>query len=604
MNKEAIEEYQRKLQLLTEDEKIARDLYLRKLARGEVEGPVMGIPSLDKVWLKYYSEEQIKSLVPNMNIIEYVEYQNRDNLDNIAIDDYEGTYTYRDLFNIKDKVANSLYKMGVKKDKTVVMMFPNICYEDFVFYGVAKTGGAILPLVPEYTKEQVKDAINDVEAEYFFIFDALLTKEMEEEIYINTNIKHIIDISYTPLVNRDERTLSWQEFLKIGASFEMPNVRRNPEDLLFIAKTGGTTGKPKSVKLNDKSFITLVHQYIHSDLPYDKGDRWLRLWPIFSATAAVSSFFLAHAAGMQEVIRLFPKFEDFAQLVLDTKSNHLILVPMLLDALEKSHTFDNQDLSFIKTAGCGGMPITKEFEVRVNKFFEKYNLDIILGYGWGQTENGSSAAGRMNKETDKIGLIGIPWSKTVVSAFEPETSDELGYDEEGELCILSNSIMMGYYNDSKLTDKVLKRHEDGNVWLHTGDLGQITHDGFVKVKDRMTRSILTFPTSKVYPTALEDLIASIDGVSDVSVVSAPDEENIGYEIIICYLVANPNVSETELVNRVDSFLSSKFPPNGRPMYYFTKQELPLTNVGKPNVKLLEQEYLEKYCQNKTLKRKK
>ncbi len=610
MAKDQLSKYRENLNKFSEDAQIEQDLYLRKLALGEIQGPMTGFPSLDKTWLKYYSEDQIKNKAPYMNVVDFIEYQNKDNLDGIAIDGYEGIYTYRDLFAIRDKVANSLYKLGTSKGKKVMMMFPNISYEDFVFYGTAKTGAAIFPLVPEYTPNQVCEAINETNAEFFFIFDALLTKEMEESIYTKTKLKNIIDVSFAPLQNRDARTLSWEDFLNIGKDYEMPNIKRNPEDLLFIAKTGGTTGKAKSVMLNDTSFITLVHQYINSDLPYDKGDRWLRLWPIFSATAAVSSFFLAHAAGMQEVIRFFPKFEEFGDLVLETKSNHLILIPMLLDALEKSNTFDNQDLSFIKSAGCGGMPVTKNFEIKVKKFFEKYNLPIFLGYGWGQTEHGSSAAGRMNEETNVIGTVGIPWVKTTVSVFKPQTEEELSFEEEGELCISSNSIMMGYYNDEELTGKVKWIHGvhgvdgthgvHGRVWLHTGDLGVVHNNGFVQVNGRITRSILTFPTSKVYPTALEDIIASIPGVENVAVVGAPDPENAGFEIIICYLVASPLVNPEELKENIDKFLSSKFPPNGRPAHYITRDFLPLTSVGKPDVTLLANEYQT----NNVLKRKK
>ncbi len=577
----------------SEEELIKRDLYLKKLAEGVIQGPSVGVPSIDKPWLKYYKEEELNNSIPNMNVIEYIKYQNKDNLDNIAIDSIEGKYTYREMFQMNDMVTASLSKMGVKKGDNVLVMLPNISFEDFLFYGVAQTGASTTYLIPEATSKQICDTINDLNVNYFFIFDYFLTAEMEEEIYHKTNIKNIIEIGFNK-TNRDARTMSWQEFINEGLNYDAPKYERKPEDLLFIAKTGGTTGEPKSVMLSDRSFIALTHQFLNTDLPYDKNDRWLRLWPIFSATAAVSSFFLAHAAGMEEVIRPFPKFEEFADLILAERPNHLMIIPMLLDALEKTHKFDGVDLSFIKSAGCGGMAMSSAFEERVNAFFKKYNLPIFLGFGWGQTENGSSAAMRMNEETTKIGYIGIPLPKTTVSVFDPDTLEELGYNEEGELCINSKSIMLGYYHEEELTKKVLREHKDGSTWLHTGDLGEINEDGFVKVIDRMTRSILTFPTAKIYPTALEDVISKIPGVLDNCVVGAPDPVNEGFKILICYIVPDENVNAEELINYVDNILTTHYPENARPRHYIAKDILPLTKVGKHDIRLLEQEYLDNH----------
>lgn len=608
---ELLKKYKREINELSDTDKVKRELYLRDLALGNIQGALTGYPSIDKIWLQYYKEEQIDNLVPNTDLITYIEEQNKDNLDLFAIDGVEGRYTYREMFNISDMVAKSLHKMGIEKGKKVVTMYPNVSYEDFTFYGIAKAGAAILPLIPEYTKEQVCQAINEVEAEYFFVFDGLLTLEMEQEIYAKTNVKNIIVASFGPICGRDEKTISWQEFLEVGKDYEMPDVKRSNEDLLFIAKTGGTTGNPKSVMLNDKSFITLVHQYIHSDLPYEKGDRWIRLWPIFSATAAVSSFFLAHAAGMEEVIRFFPKFEDFGTLVKSEKINHWMLIPMLLDALEKNTTFTKEEAAIVKSAGVGGIPLSNDLEQRMVTYFKNYGIDIFIGYGWGLTENGSSAAGRMNDETTKMGAIGIPWSKTNVTVFQydqekeycgedPRTEIELGYDDEGELAINSESIMMGYYGDDFNTNMIKRRHSDGSTWLHTGDLGIIDRDGFVTVKGRATKCITTFPVHKNYPAALENIIASIPGVANVAVIGAPDPDYEGFEMIVCCLVPEDGIHPDELKEKVDNILTSQFPQNERPRDYVMKEFFPLNVAGKPDIPLLEKEYLE----NRVLKRTK
>jgi len=402
-----------------------------------------GYPSIDKPWLKYYSEEAINSPLPHMTAYEYLKKKNKEHLEFDAINSNLGTYTYKELFEMIEKTASSLYELGVKKGKIVLCMLPVLPHESFIFYGVDKIGAAMSQLPPQSTIDEICNAIIKFDAEIFFIFDTLITAEIEQNIYQNTNLKAIIQIGSMPSKTRNKRTISWDEFLEIGANTILPKIKRNPEDLLFVAGTGGTTGTPKNVMLNDNCFNIIVHQYINSDLNYKAGDKWLRLWPIFSATAAVSNHHLPLCVGVNSFLRQFPaNICDFDKMILKDKPNHIVMIPQLLDVLEKSELLVDEDLSFIKTAGCGGLSITSQFEKRVQKFFKRHNVDTFLGYGWGCTENTSSAAMRSNFETTRIGAVGAPLVQTIVSVFDPETLEEKQYNEEGELCINSKTIMM------------------------------------------------------------------------------------------------------------------------------------------------------------------
>ncbi len=470
-----------------------------------------------------------------------------------------------------------------------VIMLPAMSYEVFLFYAIDLAGGAMSFLPPETPAETICKSIRDFSSDYLFIFDAFLTEETERRIYQATDIKNIITIGTTRHFEHDIKTLSWERFIEKGANIRAVKVLRNSADLLFVAKTGGSTGEPKNVMLSDDNFNILVHQYLHTQLPYGAGDRWLRLWPVFSATAAVSSLHLAMCAGMESVIRHFPvNISDFDRMVLDEKPNHLILIPQLLDVLEKSDLFAGKDLSFIKSVGCGGLSITDGFEQRVDRFFKRYDLPLFLGYGWGCTESASGAAMRMNRETAKIGYVGIPLVNTVVAVFEPDSEEELEYGKEGGgLCILSHTIMLGYYNDPEMTQRVLKRHKDGNIWLHTGDLGTVNEDGFVRVHGRMTRTIFVFPTAKIYPAAIENIISTVPGVKETAVVGIPDQEHEGFEIPLCYLVYDKRYEEKTVLESVHKLCKTAYMECERPKRFIPLTELPLTEVGKIDYAALE-----------------
>lgn len=569
---------------------IERDLYLRKLALGEVEGEITGYPSIDKPWLRYYSEEHIKAELPHMTAYEYLKQSNKNRLDYTAIDSEVGNYTYRELFEMIDKTAVSLYKMGICKGKIVLTMLPVLPHESFLFYGVDVTGAAMCQLPPQGITEDVCNAIRKFEAELFFVFDYLLTSEMEQVIYESTDLKNIIVIGFAPMVNRNRKTISWQSFIEVGKDDVLPEINRNPEDLLFLASTGGSTGEPKSVMLNDNCFNIMACQYLNSNLDYCAGDRWIRLWPVFSVSANVANHHMPLCAGMHCILRVFPlNIEEFDQMILREKPQHLMLIPQLLDVLEKSELVKDSDLSFIKTAGCGGLGITSQFEEKVDSFFQKHGIETFLGYGWGCTESSTAGSIRSSFETTSVGNAGAPMVNVTVAAFDSENEMEKGYGKEGELCINFTAIMMGYYKDEEMTQKVIKRHADGSVWLHTGDLGEISRDGIVTVKGRMTRVLFVFPTAKIYPQSLESAISKVGGVREVAICGMPDSEHDGFQVPICFTVLEEGYESEQVINNIDTYCKTEFPEHARPKKIYIKEKMPLTKVGKPDIRALEAE---------------
>lgn len=603
MTKEELIELKKQLSTLTEEEQKERDLYLRGLANGELQGPPVGYPSIDKPWLRYYSKEHVEAELPHMSAYEYLKLLNKDNLDLQAIDSEVGNYTYRELFTMIDKTATSLFSKGIKKGDIVLTMLPVLPHESFVFYGIDKVGAAMCQLPPQSTVEEVCDYINKFNVDVFFTFNQLLTPEMEESIYKNTKVKNIINIGFSPLTRKhDERTISWDKFIEEGQKIELPTIERSPKDLLFLASTGGSTGTPKSVMLNDDCFNIIVHQFINSDVNYNVGDKWIRLWPIFSASAAVSNHHLPLCTGGNDLLRNFPiDMRIFDQMILKDKPNHMIMIPQLIDILEQSEILANEDLSFVKTAGCGGLAITPQFEERVNKFYKAHNIDTFLGYGWGCTEHSSSVAMRSNFETTSIGTAGAPMVNTNVAVFNPETLEEVEYGTEGELCINSETVMMGYYGDEELTNRVIKQHPDGSTWLHTGDLGIMSKDGIITVKGRMTRMIFVFPTAKIYPQAIESAISKVEGVQEVAICEVPDTEHEGFYLPICFIVPKKNSDNKTVEENVQKMCNDTLPEHARPKEIYTREELPLTKVGKPDIRALEAE-LRQQQQKSTIKK--
>lgn len=553
-----------------------------------------GYPSIDKPWLKYYTKEQINAPLPHMTAYEYLKTQNADRLDYTAIDSEMGCFTYGELFAQIDATAKALWAMGIQKGKNVLSMFPVLPHESFLFYGIDAVGAALCQIAPQYTPAEVCNYANRIAADLFFVFDFILTPEMERMVYESTNVRHIIVVNVMPLQGRDEHTLAWDAFIAMGKDVLLPEIHRDPsKDVLFFASSGGTTGEPKCVMLSDNCFNMAVHQYLNFDLGYAPADKWLRLWPIFSASASCANHHMPFCAGMQMMLRTLPMdMSNFDSVVVGDKPNHLMLIPQLLDFLDKSPLIQDKNLSYIRTVGCGGMAITPQFEERAQLFFRKHNINTFLGYGWGCTESCTIASNRNAKKSNISGSAGIPMLNTTVSSFDTVTGVELPYGTEGELCICAPTIMLGYHNDEQATQRVLRTHADGQVWLHTGDLGYIDRDGVVVVQGRITRTIFVASAAKVYPQQLEYEISQITGIKDIVVCGVPDSNAEGFYAPVCYIVPEDMDKAEEVKAAVEAFCAMKFPEDSRPKRVFIKDHMPLNKGNKPDILLLEKEAAE------------
>ena len=149
----------------------------------------------------------------------------------------------------------------------------------------------------------------------------------------------------------------------------------------------------------------------------------------------------------------------------------------------------------------------------------------------------------LTKETTIKGKIGIPYVKTIVSVFDSETLEEKSYKEEGEICIQSHTLMIGYYHEEQLTIEVLRKHDDGFIWIHRGDLGIIDEKRFITITGRI---ISIYTGEKIYPVQLESIIAKVLGVIKVSVIKAPDKYHEEYYVPVAWVVIDKGYNSEQV----------------------------------------------------------
>ena len=600
MNIDELKEYREKLGKLTQEEEKQRNLYLKKLANGTLQGPLTGKQSIDKTWLKYYEDYDIKQDIPKMSAYDYMVVNNNSNLDKIALNFYGIKITYEELLKNIDKITRSLISLGVKKGNIVTLAMANTPEMVYLFYALNRIGAISNVIDPRYSADEMKREINKVNSKYFITLEDCY--DTSRRIIEETNVEktvYLTALESMPLpikvVNKlknkiksiDNNSISWNDFIKNGKKIDkdINNIYENDMPVTIV-HTGGTTGEPKGVVLTNENFVAMANMHMHGGLDYEKDDKFLNILPPFIAYCLCNGINMPLTLGLE--VTIIPQWDvpDFPMILDKYKPNHVLAGPILWDYVTKS---DIRDLSYLKTPVSGGDALNEELEKRINDFFKKKNCKSKVAQGYGMTEV-SSAAVFSKQEANKIGSVGIPFIKNNVSIFDPETLLEKDIGEEGEIWISSPTIMKEYYNNNIATEELKITTIDGNNWIRTGDIGKIDLDGNLYIVGRMKRMIVR-SGNKIFPANTENIVLKLNEIDNCAIVGIDDD--IERKVPVIHIVLKKEIVESkeEIVEKIKKIISDNLPEFNIPVKFVFRESMPLTSINKIDFKKLEQEEL-------------
>ena len=177
----------------------------------------------------------------------------------------------------------------------------------------------------------------------------------------------------------------------------------------------------------------------------------------------------------------------------------------------------------------------------MDAFLKAHNCSQQIREGYGTTEC-VTASCLTPRDYARPGSIGVPFPDVYYKIVTPGTTQEVGANTEGEICISGPTVMLGYMDNPQETESTLRRHSDGRIWLHTGDLGHMDQDGFVYFRQRMKRMIITSGYN-VYPSQLENIIDGHEKVLLSCVIGVKDSYR--GQMVKAYVVPMPGVAPTE-----------------------------------------------------------
>ena len=569
------------------------------------EKKLTGYPSIDKPWMKYYSEEAINAPLPKMSMYEYIWEKNKTHLEQIALKYYGANITYQRLFDQIKSAAKAFSTAGVQSGDFVIIASVTLPETIYAIYALNSIGAIPNMVDPRTSVEGIRDYIREVSARFVVVIDAAYPKIVQS--IEQTPVERIITLSafdsmpaHLKLVLKTKSfsfkkadlstisTMKWRDFIKTGRNKVFSPKDYQPDQCSVIVHTGGTTGMPKSVMVSNDNANAGAHEAMNSPIFMARGDIFLNVIPPFFAFGIILGIHIPLSCGW--ISDIVPQFDlnRFDELLIKHRPNGMIGVPAYYKKLMESKKLNRADLSFLKCVLAGGDKIPADFEVQVNQFLHNHNANIHLTKGYSMTE-ASAMATVSYENTIRIGSNGIPLSNTVIAAFEEGTDRELSYGERGEICISSPTVMLGYYHNEAATNEVLYEHSDGNKWLHSGDLGYIDSDGFVFIEGRLKRMFMTYRSIKIFPPFIERVIISNPKVSACCVVGKDDVLHGRGQVPVVFLVLKPSPAEEkdQIITELKLACEQRLPEYSLPESYYFIPALPLTPMGKVDYRALE-----------------
>lgn len=574
------------------------------------KGELTGYASLDRPWLKYYPIGILTKDLPRKSIYRYVYENNKNYIYRNALNYFGNKITYDEMFKKIDETARALVKSGIKENDIVTICAPTLPETIYLFYALSKIGAIANMVDPRKSKEELAEYINLVDSKFVFAVDVVAEKLVD--LKEKTNVSDIVLLSpgdslpnylnyalsiKNTLKNIKERKVDYKNF-KTFKEFLNNKVDNNIEieadykanRPVVIVYTGGTTGRSKGVVLTNDNINAASFQCEHCGFDFQRQHKWLNIMPPFIAYGVGNGLHLPLACGME--VTLVPQFnpKEFDKLLHKYRPNHMTGVPTHYDGLVISKILKNEDLNYIFSAIVGGDKLDVESEIKINKYFDEHNCNYMISKGYGLTEVCAAVCATSRPEANKIGSVGIPFSHTVMAIFDPDDiNKELTYGELGEICITGPNTMLGYYNNEKATKDMLRVHEDGKVWVHSGDIGYIDSDGCVFVINRIKNMIIRHDGFKVYPIQIEKVLMHHPNVSGCTVIGIRDNNYSQGELPKAYVCLKNIKLKEQTLKELKESCKDNLAEYLIPEEIEVLKELPKTSIGKIDFMKLKKE---------------
>jgi fatty-acyl-CoA synthase len=479
------------------------------------------------------------------------------------------------------RVAAGLLDLGLKTGDRVGVWASNCVEWVLLQHGCARAGLVLVNVNPAYRAHDLSFILaksgmrtlvlreRDARADYRAILDeARAGKALE--------LEHVIWLEHD----------SWRRLA--GSTAPVPPVPTDPDAIVNIQYTSGTTGSPKGVLLTHRGLLNNAASMANW-MSYSEADRCCWPFPLYHCAGCVLGVLTTMASGAALVLPS-AQFDPLATLQAIREERATILggVPTMFIAQLEHPEFRQFDLSSLRAGVMGGALCPIELMNRVKR---DMGCDVFIVYGQTETSPIITMSAPGDSVELRVSTVGVSFPNVETKIANPVTGETVPAGEQGEICSRGYLVMKGYDGEAEATARTI----DAEGWLHTGDLGVMLEDGHVKITGR-AKEMLIRGGENIFPREIEEFLFTHPKIADVAVLGLPDRRT--GEAVLAWIRLKAGATSTE--EEIREFCTGKIAHFKIPQFIRFVDEFPMTVTGKiQKFRIREIEIQERGLQNVT-----
>jgi len=497
-------------------------------------------------------------------------------------------------FNDKvDRIACGLLGMGFKKGDHAAVWATNYPQWLILFFATAKIGVVLVTVNTNYKEKELAYVLKNSDAMALFICDGLKDIDCEKTIYsicpeITTGKKGEIQSDEFPFLrkiisfdNYYDGMYHWNDIEAFGVlisdeEYQEVKDSLDPDDVVNMQYTSGTTGFPKGVMLTHNNVVN-NGLCIGEGMKFSENDRLCIPVPFFHCFGMVLAVLAATTHGSTMIPLLWYTPMKVMHVIEYEKCTAVHGVPTMFIGILEHRDFERYDYSTLRTGIMAGStcPISV-----MQACVDKMNMkDIITVYGLTEASPGCTMTTTDDSVELRVSTAGRAFPNVETKIVDPVSGKDLGPNEQGEFCARGYNIMKGYYKMDDATRAAI----DSDGWLHTGDQAEVDERGYYKITGRI-KDLIIRGGENISPKEVEDVIYKYEGVKDVAVVAAPSYK-FGEEV--CAVIV-PKAGTLLKAESIQAFVDKNLAKHKIPKYVVFADSLPMTASGKIQKYLLRE----------------
>ena len=528
--------------------------------------PLMGMTigdMLDSIAEKYPNNEAIVSVEQNIR------------------------WTYAEFKERAERLGRSLMAIGVKKGDRVAIWAMNYAEWILVQFATAKIGAIMVNINPAYRTFELEYALKQAEvhtlilqgrfktSDYVGMFYEACPEAIEnrpgkissEKFPFLRNVVFMGDIPYNGM-------FTWDEILEKGENISPEELREREGSLSFddpinIQYTSGTTGYPKGVVLTHHNVLNNGFT-IGEGMAFSEDDRLCIPVPFYHCFGMVLSNMACVTHGTTMVL---PSAAFDAEAVLktvqDEKCTALHGVPTMFIAELKHPNFTKYKYDTLRTGIMAGSPCPTEYMKAVSE--KMHMTDVVIVYGQTETSPGVTMTTTEDPIERRVSTVGKAFPHVEIKIIDPQSQKIVPRGMPGEICARGYVVMKCYYNNPSATRSTI----DADRWNHTGDLGIMDEEGYVRIVGRIKEMVIR-GGENIYPREIEEFFHTHPKIEDVYIIGVPDEK-YGEELM-AWIKLHDGFEMTE--EEVKSYCDGRIARYKTPRYVKFVDGFPATVTGK------------------------